>query len=181
LKQFLTGDRPQYSNGNHGIWIEDAVTIELNSRNFQERMLVINRNTESICDLLRAHPKGSFNKLLNLYCYLSIVDKVYYPKYFNRRMFEKFRRLGRMGFGGLFSITFKRPEDAIKFYDSIEIAKGPSLGTNFSICCPYTLLAHYYELEFAESYGVSRYLLRFSIGLEEMEDLKAIFLRALKA
>ena len=34
-----------------------------------------------------------------------------------------------------------------------------------------TLLAHYTELDWAESCGVSRYLIRLSVGLEDPEEL----------
>ena len=58
-------------------------------------------------------------------------------------------------------------------YDRISICKGPSLGTNFSLLCPYVLLAHYDELEWAEELGASRNLSRLSVGLEASEDLIA--------
>jgi cystathionine gamma-synthase len=29
------------------------------------------------------------------------------------------------------------------FFDALDTHKGPSLGTNFTLACPYTLLAHY--------------------------------------
>ena len=45
------------------------------------------------------------------------------------------------------------------------------LGTTFTLACPFTLLAHYGELDWAESCGVSRYLIRISVGLEEVADL----------
>jgi len=51
------------------------------------------------------------------------------------------------------------------------LSKGPSLGTVFTLACPYTLLAHFNELEWAESCGVSRYLIRLSVGLEDPEEL----------
>jgi cystathionine gamma-synthase len=41
----------------------------------------------------------------------------------------------------------------------------------FTLACPFTLLAHYTELEWAESCGVSRHLIRISVGLEDPEDL----------
>ena len=41
----------------------------------------------------------------------------------------------------------------------------------FTLACPFTLLAHYTELEWAESCGVSRYLIRISVGLEDPDDL----------
>ena len=56
-------------------------------------------------------------------------------------------------------------------YDRLAFCKGPSLGTVFTLACPFTLLAHYTELEWAESCGVSRYLIRISVGLEDPEDL----------
>ena len=44
---------------------------------------------------------------------------------------------------------------------------------------PFTLLAHYNELDWAESCGVSRYLIQISVGLEEPEDLWQRLNRAL--
>jgi len=46
--------------------------------------------------------------------------------------------------------------------------KGQSLGTNFTYACPYTILAHYFELEWAAEYGVKEGLVRTSVGVEEM-------------
>ena len=66
-------------------------------------------------------------------------------------------------------------------YDALPLAKGPSLGTNFTLVCPYTLLAHYEELDWAESCGVPRHLIRVSAGLEPLGDLVARFERALAA
>lgn len=64
-------------------------------------------------------------------------------------------------------------------FDTLEIAKGPSLGTNFTLSSPYTLLAHYGELEWAAGFGVESDLIRISVGLEETEELVGIFERAL--
>ena len=65
------------------------------------------------------------------------------------------------------------------FYDSLSICKGPSLGTNFTLACPYTLLAHYHELEFAQAYDVDPNLVRVAVGLEKFEDITAAFDEAL--
>ena len=56
---------------------------------------------------------------------------------------------------------------------------GPSLGNNFSLLCPYTMLAHYDELDWVESLGISRHLLRMSVGQETPEDLIGRFSVAL--
>ena len=80
------------------------------------------------------------------------------------------------------SIVLRDPENTTPvFFDNLEICKGPNLGTNFTLCCPYTILAHYTELEFVESCGVSRWLLRVSIGTEPVEELWSRFERAFAA
>ena len=53
----------------------------------------------------------------------------------------------------------------------LAVCKGPSLGAEFTLACPFTLLAHYGELDWAESCGVSRYLIRLSVGLENPREL----------
>ncbi len=52
-------------------------------------------------------------------------------------------------------------------------------GTVFTLACPFTLLAHYGELSWAESCGVSRFLIRVSVGLEDPEELWQRFEAAL--
>ena len=56
-----------------------------------------------------------------------------------------------------------------RFFDALQIPKGPNLGTSFTLCCPFTLLAHYRELDFVETCGISRYLIRVSVGLEDSD------------
>ena len=69
------------------------------------------------------------------------------------------------------TINVKQAPILRRVYDSMAVCKGPSLGTTFTLACPFTLLAHYGELDWAESCGVSRYLIRISVGLEDPEDL----------
>jgi cystathionine gamma-synthase len=85
------------------------------------------------------------------------------------------------GGGGLFSLVLDEPLRAPEFFDALRVSKGPSLGTNFTLACPYTLLAHYGELEWAESCGVARHLVRISVGLEQADDLCRRFDEALAA
>jgi len=60
---------------------------------------------------------------------------------------------------------------AKNFYDSLKVSKGPSLGTIFTLVCPYVLLAHYDELDWAESFGIPSHLIRVSVGLEVQDQL----------
>ena len=73
-----------------------------------------------------------------------------------------------------------RQVSAIQTSNSLRVSKGPSLGTNYSLACPYTLLAHYGELGWAEDCGVPRDLVRISTGLEEVDDLVGRFEEALE-
>jgi len=85
------------------------------------------------------------------------------------------------GYGGLCSLLLKDPAACTEaFYDRLRVSKGPSLGTDFTLACPYTLLAHYGELEAVEAHGVSRWLVRVSVGMEEAGDLIERFAEALR-
>ncbi|KAI1773708.1 PLP-dependent transferase [Hypoxylon cercidicola] len=145
-------------------WAEDVIFMERNSRDFKSRIDRVNANAEAICEILNAHP---------------LVTKVYYPKYNESRRNYDVCKLPGGGYGGLLSCTLKTEAHAMAFYDAIETAKGPSLGTNFTLTSPYVILAHYQELEWAASFGVDPDLLRISVGLED--DLTSVFTRALEA
>ena len=145
---------------------EDAVVLECNSRDCVDRVKRINRTAERLCDSLQTHPA---------------VERIDYPKYRTPENYGAHRRLGG-GYGGLFSILLRNAEiNAPAFFDALAIAKGPNLGTNFSLCCPYTILAHFTELDFVGRCGISRYLLRVSVGLEEPDWLISQFQQALSS
>ena len=148
------------------LWDDDAVLLAQYSADFPHRVHRINRTAEQVCEFCRAHPA---------------VAEVYYPKYGTPANYDAFRR-PEGGYGGLFSILLKDPErTSPRFYDSLQLCKGPNLGVNFSLCCPFTLLAHYRELDFVERCGVSRHLIRVSVGLEEPQDLIDRLDQALRA
>jgi len=146
-------------------WDEDAVYMERNSRNFVKRIRAINRNAETVCDFLRAQISVKN----------PVVKQVYYPKWETRSNYDVCRTTpvhgqdGEAGgnFGGLFSITFTSKIASEAFFDALPCAKGPSLGSNFTLACPYTILAHFTELEWAARYGVEESLVRISVGLED--------------
>lgn len=54
-------------------------------------------------------------------------------------------------------------------------------GTNFTLACPYAILAHYNELDWAASWGVDPDLVRVSVGTEDKEKLLRVFRDAVKA
>lgn len=147
-------------------WGVSMMLLDQHSLDFTERIARINRTAEEVCDWLVHRPE---------------VEKVFYPKYQTPALYNAFRRPGG-GYGGLFSLLLKdAARSSAPFYNRLEISKGPNLGTTFSLCCPFTLLAHYDELDEVERHGVSRHLLRFSIGLEDPDELIRRMERALGA
>lgn len=138
------------------LWGDDAVVLEARSRSYPERVAKHNANGLLVAERLRAHPA---------------VEKVWYPKWEDAAAYENVRRPGG-GWGSLVSFLPRNAAAAApRVYDRLAVCKGPSLGTDFTLACPFTLLAHYGELEWAESCGVSRHLIRLSVGLEEPEEL----------
>lgn len=79
----------------------------------------------------------------------------------------------------LFSIAFISDFASVAFYDALDVAKGPSLGTNFTLACPYTILGHPFELGWAATHGVEQGLVRVSVGLEDTDMLLSLFKEAL--
>ena len=75
----------------------------------------------------------------------------------------------------MISFTLKNEKHSAKFFDLLPLSKGPSLGTEFSLVCPYTLLAHYDELDWAEACGVPAHLIRISVGAEDQATLLEAF------
>lgn len=44
---------------------------------------------------------------------------------------------GEGGYGFLLSVVFREDRCAMAFYDALEVAKGPSLGADFTLAIPY--------------------------------------------
>ncbi|KJZ70401.1 Cystathionine gamma-synthase [Hirsutella minnesotensis 3608] len=147
-------------------WAEDIIVMERNSRDFAARIERINTNAETICEVLRKS---------------SLIKNLFYPKFNASKSHYDAHRLSGGGYGGLLSIVFNFRAQAEAFYDAVDIAKGPSLGTNFTLCSPYVLLAHYQELQWAAQYGVDADLVRISVGLENTEALRVAIQAALQA
>jgi cystathionine gamma-synthase len=147
------------------LYIGDAEVLLSNLKDYTKRMKVVNANGLALVEWLTAHPA---------------VAEVWHPSCVNRENYTAVLREGG-GFGGLLSFVLKTPKKTPKFYDALKLCKGPSFGTPFTLVCPYTMLAHYHELEWAEGCGVSPHLIRVSCGLEPIEVILAAFEEALAA
>lgn len=134
------------------LWGEDAAVLDAHAHTFPDRVAKHNRNGAAIAERLRRHRR---------------VERVWYPKWECAEAYEAVRR-PECGLGSLVAFLPVDAETrAARVYDALEVCKGPSLGTVFTLACPFTLLAHYSELEWAEACGVSRFLIRISVGLED--------------
>ena len=151
-------------HADHELWHADAVALECNSRDFLKRAAEMSHNALILAEYLRMHPG---------------VERVWHAATDGAPGYDQVRRPNG-GYGCLFSLHLKDPATkSARFYDALRVCKGPSLGASFTLACPYTLLAHYSELDWAESCGVPRHLIRVSAGIEETGDLLTRFEEAL--
>ncbi|RHZ12164.1 hypothetical protein DYB37_010405 [Aphanomyces astaci] len=142
------------------IFEDDCVEILDASTDVRDRIERVNASASVIASRFAAHPQ---------------VQTVYYPKVIDTAQYSAnltHHDATTDAFGPLMSVVLHGGESTAKaFYNALGFAKGPSLGTNFTLSCPYTLLAHYDELDYVESCGVDRNLIRISIGLEHVEEI----------
>ena len=108
-------------------WAEDAIFMERNSRDFVSRIDKINANAEAICETLEKHKSNAVSSGR------PTIKAVYYPKSSPTRAHYERCRNANGGYGGLLSVTFHSTADAVTFFDRLDTAKGPSLGTNFTL------------------------------------------------
>ncbi len=152
LKAFFDDD---CGESHSKLYAHDAAVLDEGSKDFEDRMKPVNTAAQIMVDFLLNH---------------DAVEQVWYPSIDTKDFYQQIKT-ERGGYGGLVSFTLKNDKKVAKFFDNLRVSKGPSFGTKFSLACPYTLLAHYDELEWAEGCGVSRNLIRLSVGNEDREDL----------
>lgn len=160
LAEFFTDDCEDGSR----LYAADAAVLDENSKGFSERMAPVNASALALVGLLQSHPA---------------VDKIWYPSLSTPEFYTQVMREGA-GYGGLLSFTLKNEKKSAKVFDALQISKGPSLGNDFSLACPYTLLAHYDELDWAAGCGVPAHLIRVSIGQEPQQVILSAFQQALE-
>jgi cystathionine gamma-synthase len=140
----------------------DAAVLLANAQGFAPRMEKINANAAQLADYLRRHDE---------------IAATYYPS--GDPAYDALKKPGG-GYGGLLSFIMKDAARAPQVYDALEVAKGPSLGTEFTLACPYTLLAHFNERVEAAKQGVPEDLIRVSVGMEDAGRILKRFEKALK-
>lgn len=147
-----------------GIYARDLAALERNSRDFPERMKIANDNALNLARFLSSHPA---------------VERVWYPGLHPSAVCERLRK-PQGGYGTVVSFLPKdAPKTTPRIFEQLRLSHGISLGTKYSLVCPYVQLAHYHELDWARDCGIDPYLLRVAVGTESWEDLKTRFDTAL--
>ena len=141
-------------------YIKDIQRLAFQIKNYENRIKTISENTKALVEYFQ---KTSF------------IDEIFYclsPKYASN---YKKLMIDENSLTGIISVTFKK--DFKEVYDKLNFAKGPSLGTEFTLLMPYTYLAHYDLVtsksgnEFLKQIGLPINLLRISVGIENIEDI----------
>lgn len=126
-------------------------------------------NAQAMAEWLEAHPQ---------------VDKVWYPGLKNHESHARAKKYLKHGFGGVLSFTIKgSKEKATKFVDSLKLTSHlANVGDAKTLIIQPSATTHS-QLDEAEqaAAGVLPSLLRVSLGIEHIDDIKADFEQAFAA
>jgi cystathionine gamma-synthase len=130
---------------------------------YENRVHKISENTILLYDFLKTQPKVLEIKSV-----------------FHEASSENFSKIQKgNNVPGLLSVVFDK--DLAFYYDKLQVAKGPSLGTEFTLAMPYVYLAHYEYLKsemglhVLKKLGINPNLLRISVGAEPIENIIKAF------
>jgi cystathionine gamma-synthase len=141
-------------------YIKDIQRLAYEIQNYESRMKIISSNIKKLVEYFKTAP---------------FIDEIFYclsPKYASN--YQKLM-IDENSYTGIVSATFKK--DFKEVYDKLNFAKGPSLGTEFTLLMPYTYLAHYDLItsksgnEFLNKIGLPINLLRISVGCENIDEI----------
>lgn len=165
------------------LWLEDAreylepphftdcTRLAAQIGKWEETSQAINRNTRALAKFLDSHKS---------------VSRVFWAESKDYKHAYDTIRKSAGGPGSIITIYLRRPENMDAFYAALAIAKGPSFGTTFTMCCPFMYLAHYDLVSNEEgrnaiwSHGLDPDLIRISVGTEPTEEIINTFEHALK-
>jgi cystathionine gamma-synthase len=171
--------RPLLKNNFHNeVFVEDAVVLEKNSRDYLQRSAILNRNAEALVTILQRKAEDPS----------SAVSELFYPTVSpTRDNYRPFMRASTPeftpGYGCLFSVEFEDIQYTAAFYDALEVHKGPHLGAHLTLALPYNKAMYTRTPDDearAEKFGWSMKQVRVSVGLEDVDDLVERFEEAVK-
>jgi len=137
-------------------YLKDMARLSVQIKDYKSRVEKSSKNSKLLVEYFKS---------------LECIDEIFYTTFEDD------------SFCPVLSVTFKK--DFKTYYDALNFAKGPSLGTEFTLLMPYTYLAHYDYIgnkkgeEFLKSCGLAVDLLRISVGVEEISEIIKEFDRVL--
>jgi cystathionine beta-lyase/cystathionine gamma-synthase len=138
------------------------------------------RGIKTLSVRMEKHEQNA-NELAEWLYTLPQVKKVYYPGLIDHPQHRIAKRQAR-GFGGMISFELESPAMADHLLSRLQvITLAISLGGVESlICCPAKTTHASVPKEMLDRLGITDCLIRFSVGIENVEDLKDDILQALK-
>ena len=146
------------------VYIKDMQRLAIEIKDYKKRVKKISYNTKKLVEYLKK---------------CSYVEKVYYCLDKNNKKNYSQAMIDNNCYVGIISVTFNKKLS--KIYDKLNFAKGPSLGTEFTLLMPYTYLAHYDLIKskkgqkFLNQIDLPVELLRISVGTENIEKIISEF------
>ncbi len=142
------------------VYIKDIQRLAYEIKDYKTRVKKISSNTKALVKYLET---------------CSYIDKIYYCLSKENKKNYSQTMIDDNSYTGIISVTFKKSLKEI--YDNLNFAKGPSLGTEFTLLMPYTYLAHYDMIKtkegnnFLEKIDLPIDIIRISVGLEPIEEI----------
>jgi cystathionine gamma-synthase len=140
----------------------DRLAVQLDAAG--ETVAQMDANARKLADFLKAHPS---------------VRKVHYAGYS-----DHFEEVAKSADAGGAVITIELHGAMEPFFDALNVMKGPSFGTEFTLVCPFMYLAHYDLVTsvegraFLNSVAIDPDLIRISVGTEPIEAIIECFEKA---
>ncbi len=142
------------------VYIKEIQRLAFEIKDYEKRVKTISLNTKKLISYLEN---------------TSFIKKVYHCMDENNKELYSQAIIDENSYCGVISIEFNKP--LTQSYDKLNFAKGPSLGTEFTLLMPYTYLAHYDLIqtkqgrEHLKEVGLPIDLIRISVGVEPIEEI----------
>jgi cystathionine gamma-synthase len=152
------------------VYDADMEAFLKNSEDYLSRSKTLNDNANGLVQYLDNLSKDSN----------SSVRKVHYPTAApTLSNYQAFMRPATKdftpGYGCLFTVELHNLDSTIAFYDNLHVHHGPHLGAHRTLALPYTKAMYSKNLEEMEKWDLYPTQIRISVGLEPIDELKAVF------
>ncbi|EHK20580.1 uncharacterized protein TRIVIDRAFT_154512 [Trichoderma virens Gv29-8] len=158
------------------LYVEDAVAIERNSRDYLSRTARLNANASALAEYLQSCAEDPNSPVRQVH-YPSVNSSGVYYKRFMRPATDDFAP----GYGCLFSVELDNMPTTMAFYDNLNVHKSVHLGAPSTLAFAYTMCTYKKDLPWAAKYGLKPTQIRVSAGLEDTEVLLQDFKIAVEA